>query len=168
MVTQLMPDNEDTKRRLEYATQHILNRNVMTMPRSDWESLIREDGKPTQVTSLGSPFQGVMHDAQVVAIAASGYHNTDPGIDIVRHDEKDAPYVHNTDHYTVCQTLTLHSDYDAIANTAGVADSPQLRECLNEYVFVVKRNPGEFSDHWSIELPERIRNAREKGSSNET
>lgn len=157
-----MDDSDSTTRRLLFATERVLGRSVMAMPRADWESLIREDGAPTRVSSLGSPFQGVMHDAEIVAVAASGYHNRDPGIDFVRLDERDAPYIHNIDHYTVCQTLTLHNDYAQIIKVAGIDDSPELQKCLYDFVFIVKRTPEEIDDHWCVELPERIKSAREK------
>lgn len=157
-----MDDSNSPKRRLLFATERVLGRSVMTIPREDWQSLIREDGAPTRVSSLGSPFQGVMHSAEIVAVAASGYYNCDPGIDIVRLDERDAPYIHNIDHYTVCQTLTLHNDYAQIIKMAGIDDSPELQKCLYDVVFVVKQTPDETDDHWCVELPERIKNAREK------
>lgn len=159
-----MTDIDDTKCRLLFATKHVLKRSVMMMQLSDWESLIREDGVPTQVNSLGKELQSVIDDAQVVAIAASGCCNPDPGIDIVRHDECDAPYVHNIDHYTVCQNLAQHSQYAQIANTAGVTNSPELQQCLSKYVFVVKQTPDETADHWTIDLPERVKNACERGT----
>lgn len=154
---------EDTRTRIQYAIQQSMNRSVMTIARADWEVMINADGLPTKVDSLPHPFSAVMKNAQVVAVAASGYHNPDPGFDIVRLDEKDDPYIYNVDHYTVIQTLGLHQSYRAFVAKAGVEESSALQQCMDEYVFVVKRTPGEVPDHWAEELPQRVRDARTKG-----
>ena len=163
VVIPIMDKAEQTKTKLKFAAQNILGRSVMVIPRSDWEKLIREDGQPTQVNSLGAPFANVIHEAQVVAVAASGHQNPDPGIDIVRRDDRDAPYIYNIDHYTVVQTLCIHDAYNAILTKAGVSDSPELQQCLDHNVFVIKQHPTETRDHWSEDFPVRIKNARMKG-----
>jgi hypothetical protein len=158
-----MDKAEYVKTKLQFAFQKFLGRSVITMPRPDWERLIREDGQPTQVKSLGSPFADVMYEARVVAVAASGHQNPDPGIDVVRRDDRDAPYIYNIDHYTVVQTPCLHDAYKTILTKIGITDSPELQKCLNDIVFVVKQHPTETENHWSEDIPARVKNAREKG-----
>jgi hypothetical protein len=51
-----------------------------------------------------------MREAEVVAVAASGIANPDPGLDMVSTDLKDAPTIFNTDHYTVVERLTKHRE----------------------------------------------------------
>lgn len=163
VVLSIMDKAEYTKTKLQFAMRKILGRSVMAMPRSDWEKLIREDGKPTQVSSLGAPFANVMHEAQVVAVAASGHQNPNPGIDIVRRDDRDAPYIYNIDHYTVVQTLRLHDAYNTILTKTGITDSPELQQCLNHNVFVVKQDSTETDNHWTEDIPAQIKNAHKKG-----
>lgn len=148
--------------RIKYATKRVLNKSVSTMSRQAWERLILNDGVITEVNSLGAPFENVMQDAAVVAAAAAGYNCSSPGIDIVRYDMKDAPYVYNIDHYTVVQSFHLHNEFQKIVKTAGVENSVLLEQCLDEYVFIVKQKPNEIIDHWSKTLPKHIKNAQKK------
>lgn len=158
-----MDYTEHTRMKLKFAAKNILGCGVMTMLRSDWESIVREDGQLTQVNSLGGPFGNIMNNAHIIAVTAAGYQNPNPAIDIVRRDDRDTPYIYNIDHYTVCQTLCLHIGYEQITKTAGVTDSPELQECLKQNVFIIKHPSSETPDHWSIDLPERIKSARVKG-----
>ena len=104
---------------------------------------------------------GVMRDAEVVAVAASGIPNSNAGIDIVRKDLRDAPTIFNTDHYTVIERLTAHPDYPSIVKRANVTDSEPLRETLDSWVWIIgpKRDLGY---HWAEEIPEYIKNAKRK------
>lgn len=157
-----MSNIESIKNRLEFATKNILKRNVVTMKRNDWESLIRNDGHMTHVESLSGPFANLIEQAQIIAVTACGYNNQDPSINIVRYDEKDAPYIYNLDKYTVVQSFCLHNQYQSIINQANVKDSLQLQECLKEYIFITKNKPSEVQNHWSKEIPEIIKNANAK------
>jgi hypothetical protein len=103
-----------------------------------------------------------MHDAMVVAVAASGNINPDPGFDIARYDPDDAPYVYNIDHYEVIERLNSHPEYQAILKTAGLSDSPALQAQLAGNVLLMLRDPAETSDHWCKQLPHRINIARHK------
>ena len=151
------------KTKLQIAAQKVFERSVMTMPSSGWDKLIREDGQPTQVNIFGLPFANVMRKGQVEAVAASGHQNPDPGIDIVRRDDRDVPYIYNIDHYIVIPTLYLHGAYKTILTKSGITDSPELQQFLNHIVFVFKQHPTETDNHWSEDIPARIKNARGKG-----
>jgi len=104
---------------------------------------------------------GVMRNAEVVAVAASGIANANPGIDIVRKDPKDAPTIYNTDHYTVVERLTEHPDYPDILKRTKVEDSQALQETLNSWVWIIgpERDP---TNHWIEEIPDYIKNAAKK------
>ena len=163
-----MTEIENNKNRILFGSTKVLNRNVMVMDRTDWETMIDRKGNITLVNSLAAPLTNVMNEAEVVAVTASGYHAPKPGIEIVRKDSKDDPYIYNIDHYTVVQTFCQHPEYETIVNKAGVVNSPNLQQCLTQYVFVVKNKPNESEDHWAKELPIRIKNALEKGPPSET
>jgi hypothetical protein len=113
------------------------------------------------VDQIPEKLSGVMRDAEVVAVAASGIANSNPGIDIVRKDLKDAPTLFNTDHYTVVERLSEHPDYPSLLKRTNIQDSKALQETLNSWVCII----GPESDpthHWAQEIPEYIKNATKK------
>lgn len=123
--------------------------------------MVRDDGLVTTLEEVPEKLSGVMKDAEVVVAVASGIATPSPGIDIVRRDPKDAPYIYNTDHYMVVEKLTAHPDYLSFVRRAGVQDSEELRRTVNSWVWIV----GPFRDpaaHWSIEVPQHIQTAKAK------
>jgi hypothetical protein len=139
--------------------ENLYGHSVITIGNQDWQRLVRSDGEPTVVEQIPKELSGVMRDAEVVAVAASGIANPNPGMDIVRKDPKDAPTIFNTDHYTVVERLTRHPDYPAIVKRANVTDSKPLRETLDSWVWIIgpKRDP---DHHWAEEIPEYIKRAK--------
>ena len=91
--------SDPTVRKYRYAAGHVLGTDVMSMSRDGWINLIHSDGTPTLLNEAPNPCREVMHDTMVVAVAASGTINPDPGFDIARHDPNDAPNIYNIDHY---------------------------------------------------------------------
>ena len=144
--------------RLRYFMENLYGHSVVTVNTQDWHNLLRIDGAPTVVEQIPDKLSAVMRDAEVVAVAASGIANPNPGIDIVRKDVNDAPMIYNTDHYTVVERLTSHPDYDAILRRTNVKDSDALRQTLDSWVWIIgpKRDP---TNHWAREIPEYIKNA---------
>ena len=112
----------------------LYGHSVVTVNFHDWQNLVRVDGAPTVVEQIPEKLSGVMRDAEVVAVAASGIANPNPGINIVRKDVKDAPMIYNTDHYTVVERITSHPDYGAIPN-----HERQRLRCVRETLI---RGPG--------------------------
>jgi hypothetical protein len=147
--------------RLRYFMEHLYGHSVITINTQEWKNLVRVDGRPTVVEQIPTKLSGVMRDAEVVAVAASGIANPSPGIDIVRKDFGDSPRIYNTDHYTVVERLTEHPDYSAILERTKVEDSKALRETLNSWVWIIgpERDP---TNHWAEEIPEYINNAAKK------
>jgi hypothetical protein len=97
----------------------------------------------------------------VVIAVASGIANQSPGLEIVRRDPADAPFIYNTDHYTVIENLTGHPEYLTFVRRAGVQDSIELRSAIDSWVWIL----GPTRDravHWSKEIPGYIRDAKEK------
>ncbi|SRR6266481_729257 len=147
--------------RLRCFMENLYGHSVITIGNQDWQRLVRSDGQPTVVEQIPKKLSGVMRDAEVVAVAASGIPNPNAGIDIVRKDLRDAPTIFNTDHYTVIERLTAHPDYPSIVRRANVTDSEPLRETLDSWVWIIgpKRD---LDHHWAEEIPEYIKNAKRK------
>jgi len=141
--------------------EDLYGHSVITMGNQDWRNLVRSDGQMTEVERIPEQLSGVVRDARVVAIAASGIRSPSPSIDVVREDPKDAPMIFNTDHYTVVERLSSHPDFPSILSRTNVADSSALRDVLDSWVWIIgpSRDP---DHHWAKEIPEHIRNAKKK------
>jgi hypothetical protein len=146
---------------IRYYMKHLYGHSVMTISTTEWQTLVGGDGLPTLVDDIPKPLSGVHHDAEVVVVAASGITNATPGMDIVRRDIKDTPWIYNTDHYTVIEGLPAHPDYSRILKGAGVKDSQELQDALNSKVWIIgpERHP---THHWAKEIPEHIKKAQRK------
>ncbi len=110
------------------------------------------------VAAAGLPIQAVAHQATVVAIAGSGIANPQPGIDVVRYDGGDRPFVYNIDHYQVVESLPSHPQYEAIVRKAGVQSTRDVRQFMADHVFVI--GPERRDDHWVKEIPAQIAAAK--------
>jgi len=146
--------------RIEFALEHVTDKSVMTIESVDWRNLVTSDGAPTEIIETSPPLTALMSMATRVITAGSGIFNPDPGIDVVRYDRKDAPYIYNIDHYTVIENFPNHPQYQRALAVAGVEDSQELRQALLEHVFVV--GPYQLDHHWVEEIPEQIKNAKRK------
>ena len=144
--------------RLRYFMESHFGHSVITVNFQEWRNLVRHDGRPTKLERVPEKLSGVMHNAEIVAIAASGISNDRPGIEIVRRDRKDDPFIYNTDHYTVIERLSEHPDFVTIAKRAGVSASSELSKTLDSWVWIVgpERDP---LNHWAEEIPEFIKRA---------
>jgi hypothetical protein len=147
--------------RLRYFLHHNFKSSVVTINFQDWDKMVRVDGATTRLERIPAKLSGVLKSAEIVVAVASGIANPSPGIDIVRKDPRDAPFIFNTDHYIVVEKLTQHPDYLSFVRRAGVQDSEDLRSALESWVWIIgpKRDP---EIHWSKEIPEYIHNAKEK------
>lgn len=150
--------------RIAYSIGHSAQKTAMVFSRIEWNSLIQESGEPTLLSDAPEPLQAVERNAMVVAIAASGHINPDPGIDIVRHDEQDAPYVYNLDHYRVLENLHKHPSCEEVLRTAGIESSETLSAALADNVFIVGPYNKEHPDHWREHLPDCILKSQSKSS----
>jgi hypothetical protein len=157
-----MSTDDLNARRVIFSAGNFLGVNVMSIPRDEWHEMVNLDGSPTRLQKAPTPLKEVERQAMVVAITASGVNNCSPGIDVLRLDAKDAPYIYNKDHYTAVETITLHSGYPTFLQHAGVTDTDELRDELNKKVYVIKNDPSEFDDHWCLEVPDQVRNAKPK------
>jgi hypothetical protein len=99
--------------RVKFALSHVENNSVRILAREQWEKLVLANGEPTLLLSTAELDMN-MQNACVVAVAASGVQNLNPGADVVRFDRNDYPYIYNTDHYSVVEHLSSHPKYNQI------------------------------------------------------
>jgi hypothetical protein len=120
--------------------------------------MVHSTGAVTQLAASALPIHAVAQQATVVAIAGSGIVNPQPGIDVVRFDGGDRPFVYNVDHYSVVEDLPSHPEYEAIVRKAGVQLTREVRKFMSENVFVV--GPERLDNHWVMEIPAQIAAAK--------
>ena len=146
--------------RIKFAMAHLERKSAVSFNRIDWIRLVGESGESTHIDETPQPLTNVMEDACVMAVAASGTCNPDPGIDVVRYDPRDAPYIYNIDHYTVIENLVDHPDYKTFIQLSNIHDSEGLRQLLRNNVFIV--GPKKLYHHHVKEIPKHIKNAKSK------
>jgi hypothetical protein len=144
--------------RVRFSIEHTLGQSVAILRRSDWSRMVSHSGQPTVLAAAGLPIQAVAHQATVVAIAGSGIANPQPGIDVVRYDEGDRPFVYNIDHYQVVESLPSHPQYETIVRKAGVQSTQDVRQFMADNVFII--GPERRDDHWVEEIPAQISAAK--------
>ena len=93
---------------VQCALQRIEGKSVITLPREEWHHLVLPSGEPTRFKEVPRPLGGLMRMAAHVITAGSGVANPDAGIDVVRYDPDDAPYIYNIDHYTVIENFSRY------------------------------------------------------------
>lgn len=130
-----------------------------------WQQQVTGNGTPVQIYEVPPPLENVRREAEVVAIVASG-NCPNPGLDVIRYDEKDAPFVYNVDHYQVVENLLLHPAYPQVLKIAGIQDSEPLRETLKSWIFLL--GPERPDDHWRKTLPEYLQKAADKPAAPES
>jgi hypothetical protein len=146
--------------RLQYALEHITNKTVFIVERNHWEVIVDESGKPIKFENVPSPISGLVSMAAHVMTAGSGIINPSPGIDVVRLDPADEPYIYNVDHYTVLEHFNSAPLYQQALRVAQIEETDELNEFINSHVFVV--GPYQNDNHWVEEIPEHIREAKSK------
>ncbi len=146
--------------RIYYALREISDKSVVTFAYSDWIRLVRSDGQLTELEELPPGINNKILDASNIVAVASGIVVSEPGMDILRYDVKDAPYVINLDHYTIFENLHLQDCYSDVLETAGVVDSPELKYELQNNVYVLKEPPND--NHWLKDFPKHILEAKKK------
>ena len=144
--------------RIKYACENVIGTSVVTFAFDDWAGAVRSDGELTVLDQIPGPLSSITHNATVVAAVASGICVTSPGIDIVRLDPKDAPYIYNIDNYSVIENLPQHPCYGEILDTAKVSDSEGLQFELKNNVYIVKNGPTD--QHWTDSIPSYIQQAK--------
>jgi len=146
--------------RIYYAMRKIQNKSVATFSFGDWMRLVRPDGQITELEELPAAVNHPSLAASTLVAVASGIAVAQPGMDVLRYDAKDAPYVINLDHYTVVENIHLHNVYPEALKVAKVEDTPQLRWELQNSVYVIKEPPND--NHWLTEFPKYVLDAKKK------
>ena len=147
-------------KRIEYAIERVMNASVITLSRQDWENLVNSE--PTKINLAPKEMKGFFLPASLVSVVGSGIYNPSPGLDVVRYDPTDSPYVYNIDHYRVLEQFSKDPNYQRVVSMAGVKDSDILQATFLENVFIV--GPYHIDNHWCEEIPKAIKKAKPKAS----
>lgn len=150
----------DTYNRFHYALEKITDKSVFIIEQADWERIVDSNGEPVKLGKVPVSISGLISMASLVMAAGSGIYNPAPGIDIVRSDPSDAPYVFNIDHYTVFENFSNASHYQDVLRVAQIKESEELNQFIQAHVFIV--GPYQLDDHWVAEIPRKIREAKYK------
>lgn len=150
----------DYENRFLYALEKVTDKSVFIVEQVDWEKIVDSNGEPIKLRKVPASISGLLSMASLVMAAGSGIYNPAPGIDIVRFDPSDAPYVFNIDHYTVFENFTNASHYQDSLRVARIEESEELNKYIQLHVFVV--GPYQQDDHWVEEIPRQIREAKYK------
>jgi hypothetical protein len=148
------------KDRFQYALEHITDKSVFIVKRIEWERIIDENGEPVKLANVPQPISSLVTMAAQVMTAGSGIYNPSPGIDVVRSDPKDKPYIYNIDHYTVFENIISAPLYQEALKVAQIEETEALNEYIKSHIFVV--GPFREDNHWVEEIPKHIRDAKQK------
>jgi hypothetical protein len=146
--------------RVHYALHKIEAKSVVTFDHSDWGRLVRADGTLTELEELPGPFNNPKLNASTLVAVASGMAVAQPGMDILRYDPGDEPFIINLDHYTIIENIHAHEIYPEALRVAGLKDSSELRFELQNNIYVIKEPPNEH--HWLTDFPQHVLEAKLK------
>jgi hypothetical protein len=113
----------ENKDRFQYALEHVTDKSVFIVKRIEWERIIDESGEPVKLANVPTPISGLVTMAAHVMTAGSGIYNPSPGIDVVRSDPKDKPYIYNIDHYTVLENFVSAPLYKEALKAARIEET---------------------------------------------
>jgi hypothetical protein len=150
----------EDKDRIKFALEHVADKSVFIVERVEWEKIVDERGEPIKLSYVPPPISPLVSMASHVMTAGSGIYNPSPGIDVVRLDEKDQPYIYNIDHYTVFEHFVSDPLYHQALQVAQVKETDELDEFVQDHVFVV--GPYREDNHWVVDIPEHIKKAKHK------
>ncbi|MBI5354366.1 MAG: hypothetical protein HZB50_17130 [Chloroflexi bacterium] len=151
----------ENKDRFQYALEHITDKSVFIVERIEWERIVDKSGEPVKLANVPQPISGLVTMAAHVMTAGSGIYNPSPGIDVIRSDPKDTPYIYNIDHYTVLENFVSAPLYQEALKVARIEETEELNEYIQSHIFVV--GPFREDNHWVEEIPKQIREAKQKG-----
>jgi hypothetical protein len=150
------------KDRFKFALEHVAKHSVFIVNRTEWERMVDESGEPIKIESVPPALSGLVSVSTYIMTAGSGIFNPSPGMDVVRHDLNDAPYIYNIYHYTVMEHFSSAPMYQQVLKVAQIESTPELDKFIQNHVFVVGPYKEE-DNHWFKEIPEHIKNAKQKG-----
>lgn len=147
--------------RFKFALEHVADNSVFIVDRTEWERMVDESGEPIRIENVPPTLSGLVSVSAHVMTAGSGIYNPSPGMDVVRLDPNDAPYIYNIYHYTVMEHFSSASIYQQVLTVAQIEGSAELDKFIQDHVFVVGPYR-EDNNHWVEEIPKHIKNAKQK------
>ena len=131
-------------------------RQVLLMPRSDWNRLAQiAAGEIVEIDLSATPISRVARSSHVEAVIALRHSPSEVTLEVFRNDPNDAPTPINVERYRVWERPPAHWSYLDIVNAASTEDNANMRGFLDDHVFLVKDTVQE--GHWLAELPSRVR-----------
>lgn len=135
---------------------HVEGRQVMLMPRRDWERLNQlRESDVAEIDLSATPIARVARDSRIEAVVAVRGSDAEVVVEVYRNDPKDAPTPINVDRYRVWERLPPHRDYVEMVNSASTEHNPNMRGFLEDHVFLVKDVV--TRGHWLPDLPQRVK-----------
>ena len=155
-----MIKNTDHPRFIFYLKK-VKGRKVLIMPKRDWDNIPTHYGEPVRINIRETPMSAVKSNATIIAVTATRFTDKPSMVDIYREDQRDSKPI-NKDTYIVLENIVDRSDYHEIVIAASTNDNQNLRNYLDENVFLIKKDQTE--DHWLSELPLNVKSIIEKST----
>ncbi|MBD3327911.1 hypothetical protein GF340_01255 [Candidatus Peregrinibacteria bacterium] len=146
-----MPNLAGKAPRLCAYLEHLENRPLLIMRRSEWNDLELKRGKMVEIDLRRTPLKGYPN---VEAAIAERTKSGEVYIKVYRIDENDAPKIINEDIYAVWEFVPKYYNLPQIVTEASTEINPNLTSFLEECIFLIKQKPG--PNHWLTDLPEEI------------
>ena len=127
---------------------------ILSMPRTDWVSVVGSLGTPVRFDVRSTPMARM---TEVASVVGSLVHEIGPAtarFTIYRYDAADMPTPINQDDFMVWTDLSAHPRLKDMIDAASTSDNENLRTYCGEHVFFVKKRPG--PDHWQTTIPSSI------------
>ena len=135
---------------------HLQGREVMVMPRLDWQQLNQlREGNMAKIDLSTMPIADVARNSRIEAAVVVRKSPVEVVVEIYRYDPVDMPLPINLDRYRVWERLPSHRDFTAMVNAASTEDNANMRGFLDDHVFLIKdvvRHGHHLSD-----LPEQVK-----------
>jgi hypothetical protein len=119
----------------------VEGRRVFTMTHPEWERLRAQEGKLVEIDLERTPAGSLEQAASVIALLAAECCVHTERIEVWPYHAAESPTALNVQSYFVLESLTRRLNVPMFAERASTKDSPTLRKCLREHVFVVTEQP---------------------------
>src|SRR5262245_44386266 len=102
---------------------HLEGREVMVMPRHDWEQAKQlREGEMAPINLSTTPIASVARDSRIEAAVVARKSPAEVVVEVYRYDPVDIPLPINLDRYRVWERLPPHRDFAAMVNGASTED----------------------------------------------
>jgi hypothetical protein len=142
--------------RLRAYLERTESSRLLRMNRSEWFEMKSGGSGIFQIDLNRTPMASVTTQAAIIASTAEEISPSESEIHIYRYDPRDSkPY--NVDTFSVWENLPSNPNFFAIVAIASTSYDDNMRDFLEENVFIIPRKPNNL--HWldENELPLTVR-----------